>query len=786
MTFTSQLQAEIETDFQKVIPDSGSSQNMIEHYRYQDKSLSPAERARDLLSKMTLEEKVGQLNQRLYGFSIYDRSGSDFTLTEEFKAEVNKYGGLGVLYGLYRADPWSGKNYETGIEPNYAVSVYNQVQQYVMEASRFHIPMLMSSECPHGHQALDGYLLPVNLAMGATFSPALVQSAYEVCGRQLSYLGVDLALISVLDVLRDPRWGRSEECYSEDPYLCSRMAHAAVEGCQSQGVSVVAKHFCAQGEGTGGINASAARIGERELREIHLPAAYECCHAGVEGIMAAYNEIDGVYCHANKHLLNDLLRGEMGFQGVVMADGVAIDCLNEITGDSKRSGALALNSGVDISLWDQGFSLLDQAVREKLVAEEVLDQAVLRVLELKFKRGLFERPYLEASRELYKINYQHCTQSLELARQSIVLLENKENVLPLNRTKIKSIALLGPNADQLYHQLGDYSPYVRSEQGITLLQGMRSLAGDNIHIEYSMGCGIVTGDEATIPQAVETAKACDIIVLALGGSSSRFLRASFDSNGAALTNGALSMDCGEGVDCSNLELPGYQKKLAEAIFALGKPVITILIQGRPYAVPDIAEKSAGLLCCFYPGMQGGQAIAEILFGLRAPNGRLPVSIARHVGQLPVYYNYKASYHSMNYYDAEKSPLYPFGYGMTYTSFTYSAFQLSHTSLTLDELYQTELTLRFCIKNEGAFDSYAVPQLYIRDLQSSTVTRIRELKGFTKVFLASGETKEASIALSRRELSIWNSEMKHVVEAGDFIFYLCDMGHELWSGTFTAV
>lgn len=363
--------------------------------KYQNAALSPRERAEDLLGKMTRKEKVGQLNQRLYGFRIYERDGEKITFTDEFYEEVEKMGGLGVLYGFYRADPWADKDEKTGITPALAKKAYNSLQKYVLEHSRLHIPVMMSSECPHGHQALGGGLLPVNLAAGATFDPEALKKGYEACGRQLRSGHVELALMSALDVLRDPRWGRSEECYSEDPYLSSQMAAAAVTGMQSEGVSCVAKHFCGQGETTGGVNASAARIGEQELREIHFPVMQACCDAGVDGVMAAYNEIDGVYCHSNPWLLRDVLREEMGFRGIVMADGLAVDFLKNTEGDTLHAGAAALKAGVDVGLWDQSFSRLEEAVEKGLVEEKLLDEAVLRVLELKFKRGLFEHPYME-------------------------------------------------------------------------------------------------------------------------------------------------------------------------------------------------------------------------------------------------------------------------------------------------------------------------------------------------------------------------------------------------------
>ena len=401
---------------------------------------------------MTLREKVGQLTQKLYGFASYTRHGEEIELSPEFCWEVERYGGLGTLYGLYRADPWSGKDFETGLDGALAPKARNQAQRYVLEHSRLGIPMLMSTECPHGHQALDGYLLPVNLAAGCTFAPELLAAAAEVSGRQLRDMGVDLALVSALDVLRDPRWGRSEECFGEDPYLASRMAEAVVEGMQSQGVDMVAKHMCAQGETTGGVNASAARIGQRELREIHLPPVKACVDAGVSGFMAAYNEIDGIYCHANHWLLTELLRQEYGFRGFVMSDGVAIDQLDAVTGDRVASGALALNAGVDMGLWDTGFEKLEEAVARGLVDAARIDEAVKRILVIKFRRGLFEQPYVPETADWQRHNLDGAPRKA-LTSQSMVLLKNAGGLLPLNPAKPMRLALVGPNADAIYNQL---------------------------------------------------------------------------------------------------------------------------------------------------------------------------------------------------------------------------------------------------------------------------------------------------------------------------------------------
>lgn len=735
--------------------------------------------AKELLDKMTLQEKIGQLNQKLYGFGIYERNGEEISFSQEFEDEVEKYGGLGTLYGLYRADPWSQKNYENGLYGENAVKAYNKMQEYVLEHSRLRIPALLSTECPHGHQALDSYLLPVNLNMGATFNTELIHSAYSVCGKQLREMGVDLALISLLDVVRDPRWGRSEECFSEDPYLCSKMAEQIVKAVQDEGVSVVAKHFAAQGECTGGINASAARIGERELREIHLPAMKACADAGVDGVMAAYNEIDGVFCHANRHLLTDILRDEMGFEGVVMADGCAIDQLNVVTGDCVHSAAAALRAGVDIGLWDEAYGRLEEALENGYITEEDIDRAVLRVLELKIKRGIFKHPLLDENQKLEDYSYEKYPQALDIARESVVLLENRNQILPLSKEQRK-IAVIGPNADAVYNQLGDYSPQVKREKCSTVLDGVRSYFGDNV--VYARGCGVFEGTQEEQTEAVKLAEQSDITILVLGGSSSRFGEVSFDANGAAISEHGVSMDCGEGVDTSELSLPIEQRELAEKIFATGSKVITVIIGGRAYALDTIAEKSDAVLYAFYPGMQGGKAIAEILFGDVNPSGRLPVSLPRCSGQLPVYYNYKNSYRSMHYYNIPDGAAYTFGYGKSYTEFVYEDVSFGNTEVALDELHKNGIQAEMTIKNIGAQDGYAVPLVYIAGEQGSVVRRAKELKGFKKVWLKKGESKRVSILLPAEAFAVWNFEMEFKVEPGRVKLILEEMGQTVGSET----
>ena len=749
---------------------------------YKDTAKTPKERAQALLSQMTLKEKVGQLNQRLYGFQCYEVDGDHIILSEEFKEEVDRWQGLGVLYGLYRADPWSARDYHNGLYGEKAIKAYNYVQKYVIEHSRFGIPMLLSSECPHGHQALDGYLLPVNLGVGATFHPELFEKAARVCGKQLKEMGVDLALVSMLDVLRDPRWGRSEECYGEDPMLCAMMAKAAVTGIQEENVAVVAKHFAAQGEGTGGINASAARIGERELREIHLPPMKSCCEARVKGVMAAYNEIDGVFCHANPHLLRDILREEMGFNGIVMADGVAVDQLNSMTGGHIESGALALQSGVDVGLWDKSFSMLEEAVQNGIISEAYIDEAVLRVLTLKFERGLFEHPYLE-EKEVKLYSYQEYPEALELARESVILLKNEENILPLNSAK--KIAVIGPNADHIYHQLGDYTPMLKEGVGVTVLEGIQEVVKEKVEngvVCYAEGCNILTGEEKMKEEAVKVAEESDAVILVLGGSSSRFGKVVFDTNGAAVAKDGVTMDCGEGVDCADLNLPLAQRELAEAIFSTGKPVISVIISGRPMVVTQIEEQSKALLQSFYPGVMGGQAIAEVIFGKICPSGHLPVSMPRHSGQNPVYYNYKSSYKAWNYYDIEKKPLHLFGEGLSYTKFECRNIQLEKEEWSLEELKKQNIVLHFEVENVGEYDGSIVLCLYIHDKQASTVQRVRELKAFSKIALKKGEAKKGSLVLTKEDISVWNIQMQRVAEVGEIELYLNEGERDIWNKT----
>ena len=744
--------------------------------QYQDVQLPPKERAASLLECMTLREKVGQLNQRLYGFACYRRQGEELLLTEEFREEAERYGGLGALYGLYRADPWSGRDFSSGLDGILAPRARNMVQRYVLDHSRLGIPVLMTSECPHGHQGLDGYLLPVNLASGAAWSPRLLEEAAAVCGRQLREMGVDLALVSALDILRDPRWGRSEECFGEDPLLASRLAAAVVRGIRGTGVDVCVKHFCAQGETTGGVNASAARIGQRELREIHLPAARAAVEAGAAAFMAAYNEIDGMYCHANSWLLRELLRGEYGFDGLVVSDGVAIDQLDAVTGDRVASGALALEAGVDLGLWDTAFGRIEEAVERGLVSEARVDEAAGRVLELKFRRGLFEEPFVPENNRWQGFTPRAYPQAGCLAEESVVLLKNAGGLLPLDGGRPLRILLTGPSADDLYAQLGDYTPPVRPGAGVTVRQGLERWireTGSPAELTYHPGCPRFGSDPEQMERAARAAGEADVILAVLGGTSSRFGGGKFQDNGALADQETASMDCGENVDAALLRLPGDQLRLLARLRESGKPVVTVLIQGRPYEMAEVERCSDAIFCCFYPGLTGGEALAKLLFGEISPAGRLPVSLPDHAGQIPVYYNYKDSYQGMRYYDADR-PRYSFGFGLTYTRFAYKLVSPPRSG---------SLAVTFTVRNVGTRTACAVPQLYLHRTQGIASSRIRALCAFDKLALAPGQAETIRLDVPREALLQWDGRGQAVLPPGRIEWFLRDGGEDLLCGSF---
>ena len=734
------------------------------------------DRVSDLLRRMTLSEKAGQLNQFLFGWKCYRKTTSGFELTDEFRDAV-RGGRQGALYGLFRADPWSGATFGTGIRAAESACVANLIQQFAIETSRFGIPLLLSEECPHGHMALDGTLFPINLGAVCSWNPELYRKTMECAAAEIRARGGHLGLVSELDMARDPRWGRTEETLGEDPFLAARFAEAAVRGLQGGegvhpgGIGATVKCLTAQGEASGGHNTAPAVIGEREMREIHLPPFQAASAAGALSFMVAYNEIDGIPCISNRKLLKDIVRGEIGFSGFIMADGTAIDRLTQLFGISMpEAAAAALEAGVNLSLWDEAFLHLEQAMNKRLASMEALDDAAGRILEAKFRLGLFENPYTSEEGAIEVVGCTaHKETNLQMARESIVLLKNECAVLPLAGA-VRRIAVIGPNADNAYNQLGDYTSPQREDQVTTILQGIRKHAGEDVDVFHSRGCKITSMDGSELNEAVELARSCDIAVLCLGGASTRDFGARFDGNGAAIPGElGAEMDCGEGVDACSLSLPGRQMDLFNAVAATGVPVIVVLVQGRPYAIPEIAEKAQAILAAWYPGQEGGAAVAEVLFGRVNPSGRLCITVPRSEGQLPVYYNHKPLARR-DYHNQSAGPLYPFGYGLSYGTFEHSDLRLEPAEIPVNGRCKVFVTIR----NTGSVAGAEVTQLYVRDEVASICRRVRELKAFSKTFLQPGEQAEVELELGPADLGLWNAEMKWVVEPGAFT--IC-IGHD---------
>ncbi|MGW4080026.1 glycoside hydrolase family 3 N-terminal domain-containing protein [Streptomyces asiaticus] len=730
---------------------------------YRDPTAPVAERVRDLLGRMTLTEKVGQVNQRMYGWHAYERTDSGHRLTDAFRAEVAAYDGMGALYGLQRADAWSGVGFADGITAADGARVADAVQRHVVENTRLGIPVLLVEEVPHGHQALDGTVLPVNLAVGATWDPGLYEAAAAAVGAEMRARGGHVALVSALDLVRDPRWGRAEECFGEDPYLAARLTEALVRGMRTADVAVVLKHVAGQGATVGGRNSAATELGARELHEIHLAAARAGIRAGAAGVMAAYNEFDGLPCVASRPLLTELLRDWLELDGIVMADGGAIDRLVRLTGDPVAAGALALNAGCDLGLWDACFPRLAEAVARGLVAERTLDTAVARVLALKFRLGLFEQPYapaVERPSDPHEL-------SERIARASITLLSHDGGVLPL-APSTRRIAVLGPNADSIAQQIGDYTaPQRPGCDHVTVLDGIRSAAPPDTEVSYAPGCELVGGDLSGVPEAVALAAAADIAVLVLGGSSARSGDTTFDSNGAAVVSSAnpAGMTCGEGVDLAELGLPDGQLALLDAVAATGVPVVVVLVQGRPHALPDLSEKAAAVLSAWYPGPWGGRAVADVLFGAAGPEGRLPVSIPRSAAQLPVFYNAK-DHRYRGYVDQPATARYAFGHGLSYTTVAYAPPRLSRARVTADD---PTLSCRVTVRNTGERPVRETVQLYVRRLSGgSSWPRVRELRGFARLDLRPGEEAEAVFAIDADTLASVTRDLGLAVEPGELL------------------
>lgn len=742
---------------------------------YKDRSYSNSERAQHLLSLMTLEEKVGQLVQP-FGWQVYEHKDGKIELTAEFKKQVES-GGIGSLYGVLRADPWTGVTLETGLSPAEGAAAVNEIQRYAIEHSRLGIPILIGEECSHGHMAIGATVFPVPLSLGSTWNVELYREMCRAVARETRSQGGAATYSPVLDVVRDPRWGRTEECFSEDAYLISELAVASVEGLQGQSLdqedSVVAtlKHFVGYGSSEGGRNAGPVHMGKRELLEVDLLPFKKAVEAGAASIMPAYNEIDGVPCTTNKELLQDTLRTEWGFEGMVITDCGAINMLaagHDTAENGMDAAVQAIRAGIDMEMSGEMFgNHLLEAIRQGKLEEAVIDAAVRRVLDLKFALGLFDAPYADPERAARVIgSEEHVALARKLAEEGIILLKNEDQILPLSK-KTGKIAVIGPNADIGYNQLGDYTSPQPAAKVTTVLGGIRSkLADDPERVLYAPGCRIKDESREGFEYALECAGQADTVVMVVGGSSARdFGEGTIDlkTGASKVTDHSWSdMDCGEGIDRMSLKLSGVQLELIQEVYKLGKPVIVVYINGRPIAEPWIEDHAHAVLEAWYPGQEGGHAIADILFGDVNPSGRLTISVPKHVGQLPVYYNGKRS-RGKRYLEDDSQPRYPFGYGLSYTEFSYSNLTVEPQVIPTDG----QATVRVDVANVGGREGSEVVQVYISDVASTVTRPAKELKGFRKIKLAPGESRTVEFTVGADQLQYIGQDYKPVVEPGQF-------------------
>ena len=686
------------------------------------------EKVDNLLSQMTLEEKIGQLCCPI-GFNLD---------MESFHRLMDTLP-CGGFWAVQRADPWSQKTVETGPDARQSALIFNEMQRYVMENSRLKIPIYFAEECPHGLMAVGATVYPTGLGMAATWDEELLNKVGDAIGQEASSRGAQFGFGPVLDIARDPRWSRVEEGFGEDPYLSGTLGSAVIKGMQNHMAATV-KHFAAYGIPEGGHNGAAAQTGPNYLMSDYLANFEMAVKNGAKSIMTSYNAIDGIPCTSNSYLLKDVLRAQWGFNGVVFSDLGSIWALHSTHRTAENqlvATAQAINAGVDIDLGASNYgTYLKTAVEQGLVPIENVDDAVRRVLRFKYEIGLFDDPYIDVPND--DTVETMCTSSLQLAletaQKSIVLLKN-DGILPLSHD-ISSIAVIGPNADNMYNQLGDYTAPQYPDDVVTVLKGIKNHASADTKIVYAKGCSIRDTNDADFETALKAAKSADVTVLVVGGSSARDFKTSYESTGAALVNDHVSdMDCGEGYDRVSLELSGLQEDLIKEIAKLHKPLVIIYIEGRPLLKNTANEAANALLTAFYPGAQGGNAIADVLFGNYNPSGRLPISQPRNTGQIPIYYSQPKPH---DYLESESSPLFCFGHGLSFTKFEYN-------NLTINRL-SNNLEISLDVKNIGNYDGDEVVQLYLRDEYATITPAEKLLKGFKRIYIQKGYTQHVTFTI----------------------------------------
>jgi len=733
---------------------------------YKNPSLPVDERVVDLISRMTLKEKVAQMMgvwEQRETLILDDKNKISFSkLKDNFKDGIGQIGRM--------------NNVGTGLSAKVMAEYANELQNFFVEETRLGIPIVIHEECLHGLAAKEATSYPQPIALASTFNTSLIEKIYTSVAEDTRSRGAHQALTPVVDVARDPRWGRVEETFGEDTYLVSQMGIAAVKGFQGDAtfndkkrVIATLKHFAAHGQPESGSNCAPANISERVLRDTFLYTFKEAIiKGGAISVMASYNEIDGVPSHANKWLLRDVLRDEWNFDGFVVSDYYAITEMYDretsvshgVAGDKSEAALLAAQAGVNIELPEiDCYPNLVDLVEKGQLQESVIDELTSKVLEFKFKLGLFEDPYVDP--ELIQVEAKLESDrllALQAARESIVLLKNDNNILPIDKNNIKTIAVIGPNADRKL--LGGYSGTPKFNTSV--LEGIKQKTGSEVNVLYSEGCKITVDgsweedvvklpdeeeERKSIKRAVETSKKADIIVLAIGGNEQTSREAW----------GKVHLG-----DRANLELFGNQSVLVKEIVKTGKPLVVLLFNGRPLSIPYVSENVQGIVECWYLGQETGNAVADVLFGDFNPGGKLPISFPRSVGHIPCHYSYKPSSRRGYLFD-EISALFPFGYGKSYTSFSFGKPALERSDISKNE--STKVAIE--IKNTGNRSGEEVLQLYIRDLISSVTRPVKELKGFKRIHLKPGESKKVEFDILPEHLSFTNIDKEFIVESGEF-------------------
>ncbi|NRA30520.1 MAG: glycoside hydrolase family 3 C-terminal domain-containing protein [Parvularculaceae bacterium] len=739
-----------------------------------------SEDLRAIIADMTLDEKLAQISCIwMEKAKILDENG-DFS-PEKMKAEFPH--GVGCFarpqdtIGLEVQTERKDLNDSTVIRrlsartPSETVKLTNAVQKWMIEETRLGIPTLFHEEGLHGFQARYATSFPQSIALASTFDTELIEEVYSVTAREIRVRGVHHVLSPVVDVARDPRWGRIEETFGEDPYLVSRMGVAAIRGFQGSGdtipddrVLTTLKHMTGHGQPESGMNVAPAQLPERVLREVFFPP-FEAAvkEAGAASVMASYNEIDGVPSHANAWLLDDILRDEWGFDGVVVADYFAINELerrHHLVGSVAEAGALALRSGVDMELPDGvAFYRMKDMIEDGDLDMAVVDQAVERVLAMKLRGGVFTDPFANGEEaDSLTGNDEARALALEAAHKAPVLLKNVEGALPLDAQGLSKIAVIGPNSDVTV--LGGYSDEPR--QTVSILEGIRAAVGDHLDVAHAKGVTLTNNrswwddeveltdpasNQASIAEAVEVAGGVDVIIVAFGGDESTSREAWSETHMG---------------DRDDVVPVGEQRELIEALSQTGIPMIGVVISGRPLALTDVQDHFDAILYGWLLGQETGTAVADLLFGKVSPSGKLPVTLPRNVGQLPVFYNYKPTARR-GYAFADQRPLYPFGYGLSYTTFGISPPELSEGTISIGG--ETEVSV--VVTNTGEFEATEVVQLYIRDKVSSVTRPVRELKGFQRVSLAPGEQQTVTFRVGPEHLRFYDINMNRLVEPGAF-------------------